>query len=326
MAKGIGNGVPLAAVVTTPEIAQALAARIHFNTFGGNPVVTAQGKAVLEVIEREGLQQNSLAIGEHFTRSLRRLAEKHSIIGDIRGKGLMLGVELVKDRQTKAPAKEETLRVFENAKRPRSAHRERRLPWQCAPPQTADVRHRGGCRLRHRSTGPVLPGALDRATMKLSSHRYGKSRVRVMKVLRKGATHTLKELDVSVALSGDFESSYTSGDNRLVIATDTMKNTVKRVREDASRPGGGEVYGRSRAAFPLEIPQVTEVEIDAAETLWNRMESAVSRTHTAFQQAGRARPFSPDDSDTGRRKFVFGYQRPGPPEVNRFRLQRFPAR
>ena len=58
MAKGIGNGVPLAAVVTTPEIAKTLASRIHFNTFGGNPVVCAQGKAVLEVIDREGLQSN----------------------------------------------------------------------------------------------------------------------------------------------------------------------------------------------------------------------------------------------------------------------------
>jgi alanine-glyoxylate transaminase/(R)-3-amino-2-methylpropionate-pyruvate transaminase len=116
MAKGIGNGAPLAAVVTTPQIAQALASRIHFNTFGGNPVVTAQGKAVLEVIEREGLQQNSLNVGDHFIRGFNRLAEKHTIIGDVRGKGLMIGVELVKDRTTKAPAKEETLQVFETAK------------------------------------------------------------------------------------------------------------------------------------------------------------------------------------------------------------------
>lgn len=116
MAKGIGNGVPLAAVVTTPQIAQALASRIHFNTFGGNPVVCAQGKAVLEVIDREGLQANSLRVGAYLQAGLRQLAEKHSIIGDVRGKGLMLGVELVKDHTTKAPAKEETLRVFESAK------------------------------------------------------------------------------------------------------------------------------------------------------------------------------------------------------------------
>ena len=116
MAKGIGNGVPLAAVVTTAKIAQALATRIHFNTFGGNPVVCAQGKAVLEVIEREGLQANSLTVGDYLQAGFRKLAEKHTIIGDIRGKGLMLGVELVKNRVTKDPAKEETMQVFEMAK------------------------------------------------------------------------------------------------------------------------------------------------------------------------------------------------------------------
>jgi alanine-glyoxylate transaminase / (R)-3-amino-2-methylpropionate-pyruvate transaminase len=116
MAKGIGNGVPLAAVVTTLEIAQSLSTRIHFNTFGGNPVVCAQGKAVLEVIERERLQENSLTVGQHLRKGLQGLAEKHNVIGDVRGKGLMIGVELVRDRVGKAPAKEETLRVFEEAK------------------------------------------------------------------------------------------------------------------------------------------------------------------------------------------------------------------
>jgi alanine-glyoxylate transaminase/(R)-3-amino-2-methylpropionate-pyruvate transaminase len=116
MAKGIGNGVPLAAVVTTPQVAQSLAARVHFNTFGGNPVVCAQGKAVLEVIDRESLQANSLEVGSYLQAGFRKLAGKHPIIGDIRGKGLMLGVELVKDRASKVPAKEETLHVFEMAK------------------------------------------------------------------------------------------------------------------------------------------------------------------------------------------------------------------
>jgi len=104
MAKGIGNGCPLGAVVTTPKIAAALSQRIHFNTFGGNPVVSAQGKAVLEVIDREKLQANSLAMGNHLAAGLRRLKEKHNVIGDARGKGLMLGIELVKDRATKEPA------------------------------------------------------------------------------------------------------------------------------------------------------------------------------------------------------------------------------
>src|SRR6266403_1372478 len=116
MAKGIGNGAPLGAVVTTPKIAQALAQRIHFNTFGGNPVVCAQGMAVLDVIEREKLQANSLAIGNHLLGGLNRLKEKHNLIGDVRGKGLLLGIELVKDRATKEPAKAECAQVLEAAR------------------------------------------------------------------------------------------------------------------------------------------------------------------------------------------------------------------
>jgi alanine-glyoxylate transaminase/(R)-3-amino-2-methylpropionate-pyruvate transaminase len=116
MAKGIGNGAPLGAVVTTPKIAQALAQRIHFNTFGGNPVVCAQGMAVLEIIERDKLQENALKIGSKLFDGLTRLQQKHNIIGDVRGKGLMLGIELVKDRTTKEPAKAECAQLLETAK------------------------------------------------------------------------------------------------------------------------------------------------------------------------------------------------------------------
>jgi alanine-glyoxylate transaminase/(R)-3-amino-2-methylpropionate-pyruvate transaminase len=116
MAKGIGNGCALAAVVTTAKIAQALTSRIHFNTFGGNPVACAQGRAVLEVIDREGLQANSLKIGNYLKAGFARLAVKHPLIGDIRGLGLMLGIELVRDRKTKEPAREECAAVFEACK------------------------------------------------------------------------------------------------------------------------------------------------------------------------------------------------------------------
>ena len=116
MAKGIGNGAPLAAVVTTPAISQALTSRIHFNTFGGNPVCCAIGKAVLEVIDEEKLQQNCLTTGARLMDGLRSLQQKHSLIGEVRGKGLMLGVELVKDRGTKEPAKAECAQVFETAR------------------------------------------------------------------------------------------------------------------------------------------------------------------------------------------------------------------
>jgi len=116
MAKGIGNGVPLAAVVTTPEIAAALKTRIHFNTFGGNPVATAVGKTVLEIIDEEKLQQNCARLGTHILEGLAKLKEKHSIIGDVRGRGLMLGIELVNDRETKEPATAECAQVVERAK------------------------------------------------------------------------------------------------------------------------------------------------------------------------------------------------------------------
>lgn len=116
MAKGIGNGCPLAAVVTTPKIAEVLSKRIHFNTFGGNPVVCAMGKATLEVIDQENLQQNSLTIGNYILDGLRKLQNKHNIIGDVRGKGLMLAVEMVKDRKTKEPASAECSAVVERAK------------------------------------------------------------------------------------------------------------------------------------------------------------------------------------------------------------------
>ena len=116
MAKGIGNGVPLAAVTTRMEIAQALTQRVHFNTFGGNPVCMAAGLAVLDVIDEDGLQENSRVVGGRLKAGLEKLKREHNLIGDVRGMGLMLGVELVRDRATKQPAKEETLQVLEEAR------------------------------------------------------------------------------------------------------------------------------------------------------------------------------------------------------------------
>jgi alanine-glyoxylate transaminase / (R)-3-amino-2-methylpropionate-pyruvate transaminase len=116
MAKGIGNGAPLAAVTTRREIAEALTNRIHFNTFGGNPVSMAAGLAVIETIEAEGLQENSRVLGARFKDGLRELATRHRLIGDVRGMGLMLGVELVKDRTTREPASQETLELMEQLK------------------------------------------------------------------------------------------------------------------------------------------------------------------------------------------------------------------
>jgi alanine-glyoxylate transaminase / (R)-3-amino-2-methylpropionate-pyruvate transaminase len=116
MAKGIGNGCPLAAVVTTHKIASVLAKRIHFNTFGGNPVVCAMGKAVLDVIDSEKLQENCFTMGGYILKGLEKLKAKHDLIGDVRGRGLMLGIELVKDRATKEPAKAECAQILERAR------------------------------------------------------------------------------------------------------------------------------------------------------------------------------------------------------------------
>jgi len=112
MGKPVGDGHPLAVVVTTPEIAAEFARRNdYFNTFGGNPVSAAVGLAVLDVIERENILQNVHQAGTYLGSGLRSLAQQHEWIGDVRGKGLFYGVELVRDRDTKVPADEEAGRV-----------------------------------------------------------------------------------------------------------------------------------------------------------------------------------------------------------------------
>jgi len=116
MAKGIGNGFPLAAVVTTPAIAASLTSHIHFNTFGGNPLISRVGRTVLEVIDEDGLQANSATVGNHLLTKLSALAEKHNLIGQVRGQGLMLGIELVTDRSTKEPATAECAAVWNKCK------------------------------------------------------------------------------------------------------------------------------------------------------------------------------------------------------------------
>jgi urate oxidase len=129
---------------------------------------------------------------------------------------------------------------------------------------------------------------------KLVHHRYGKSRVRVMKILRDGAEHTIKELDVAVALSGDFETSYTvpQGDNSKVVATDTMKNTVNVLAH--------EHLGRESERFALVLgghflsryAQIQQVSVELSERVWNRMRIAEQPHPHSFVQADNARPFT----------------------------------
>lgn len=116
MAKGIGNGVPLGGIITTRAIAESMRGKVHFNTYGGNPVSMAAGLGVLEVIERHNMIENSHTVGTHIKSGLQRLMNRHPLIGDVRGLGLMLGVELVKDRKTKEVAPKETLRLMELCK------------------------------------------------------------------------------------------------------------------------------------------------------------------------------------------------------------------
>ncbi len=115
-AKGIANGAPLSAVVTRPAIAEKMTQRLHFNTFGGNPVSIAQGLAVLDVIERDKLRENAREQGGYLIDRLRELQDRHALIGQVRGAGLLIGVELVRDRTTRGPATAEAAEILELAR------------------------------------------------------------------------------------------------------------------------------------------------------------------------------------------------------------------
>jgi 4-aminobutyrate aminotransferase-like enzyme/Ser/Thr protein kinase RdoA (MazF antagonist) len=117
MGKPIGNGHPMGAVACRPEIAAAFANGMeYFNTFGGNPVSAAAGLAVLDVIRDERLMHNAEAMGAHLRDGFKTLAERHPLIGDIRGLGLFIGVELVRDRETLEPAADELDAIVEAMK------------------------------------------------------------------------------------------------------------------------------------------------------------------------------------------------------------------
>jgi hypothetical protein len=105
LGKPIGNAFPLAAVVTTPQIAAAFNNGMEFfSTFGGNPVACAAGLAVLDVLRDEHLQRNALSVGTHWLTQLRGLQATYPLLGDVRGSGLFLGIDLVSDYSTRAPA------------------------------------------------------------------------------------------------------------------------------------------------------------------------------------------------------------------------------
>jgi 4-aminobutyrate aminotransferase-like enzyme/Ser/Thr protein kinase RdoA (MazF antagonist) len=113
LGKPIGDGHPIGAVITTPAIAAKFAEKFsYFNTFGGNPVSAAVGMAVLDVLEREGIQQNVIAAGKVLEAGLAKLAARYPLIADVRGKGLFWGLEIVRDRESLAPAVADAERIM----------------------------------------------------------------------------------------------------------------------------------------------------------------------------------------------------------------------
>ena len=116
MAKGIGNGFPLGAVVAQRQVADSLHGKFLFHTYGASPMACAAGRAVLKVIDDEGLQDNAKIVGNAIHQMLERLQARHEIIGEVRGRGLMQAIELVSNRQTKAPATQETAEIFERTR------------------------------------------------------------------------------------------------------------------------------------------------------------------------------------------------------------------
>ncbi len=115
-AKGMANGIPIGWTIATPEVADKFPG-LTFATFGGNPVSTAAALAVLKMIEDDDLRTNCRVVGDYFRGKLEELKEKYTIVGDVRGMGMMQALELVKDRATKEPAPQAVLTVFEETKR-----------------------------------------------------------------------------------------------------------------------------------------------------------------------------------------------------------------
>jgi 4-aminobutyrate aminotransferase-like enzyme/Ser/Thr protein kinase RdoA (MazF antagonist) len=117
LGKPIGNGHPIGAVITTREIAGVFANGMeYFNTFGGNPVSCAVGLAVLEVVEKEGLQEHAREVGEYFKQSLEQLKSHFDLIGDVRGLGLFLGIEFITDRNSLEPDARKAAMISERMK------------------------------------------------------------------------------------------------------------------------------------------------------------------------------------------------------------------
>jgi 4-aminobutyrate aminotransferase len=115
-AKGLGNGVPIGLTVARPEVADSMQG-LTISTFGGNPVTCVAAKAVIDVVEEDDLRTNAAVVGGYFRQRLEELQEKHTLIGDVRGMGLMQAMELVEDRQSKKPATAATAALMEETRK-----------------------------------------------------------------------------------------------------------------------------------------------------------------------------------------------------------------
>jgi 4-aminobutyrate aminotransferase-like enzyme len=152
MGKPMGNGHPIAAMVARPEILDRFGERTrYFNTFGGNPVSCAVGQAVLEVIEGEGILENARDVGAYLRDGLRGLAQRHEAIGDVRGAGLFIGVELVRDRATREPDGKATAKLVNGL-------RERRILISAAGPHANVLKIRPPLVFRHEHADRFLEG------------------------------------------------------------------------------------------------------------------------------------------------------------------------
>jgi alanine-glyoxylate transaminase/(R)-3-amino-2-methylpropionate-pyruvate transaminase len=116
MAKGLGNGAAVGGVLMKSAIADSLQGKLYFNTFAGDPMQAAQAKATVDVITEEKLSENALNMGQRIVDGIEQMMTRHDLIGDVRGRGLLLGMELVKDRRTKEHAVEETARLMDLCK------------------------------------------------------------------------------------------------------------------------------------------------------------------------------------------------------------------
>ena len=165
IAKGLGNGIPIGAVIARKDIAEAMAGKFLFHTYGANPVACAAARAVLKVIAEDDLITNVKTVGAELHKGLVDLKDRYPIIGDVRGRGFMLAIELVKDRGTKEPAPDHTAYVFERT-------REHGLIMSKSGTFKNVLRMVPPLCLQMEDVGPVLD-ALDRSFAELNAAKLG---------------------------------------------------------------------------------------------------------------------------------------------------------